>query len=94
MTKKRNLAFISIILFSAHPVHTARVANMTASFDLLGILFMFLSIWLYIKYSKDNRIRNLILSIGTMKGVPVRQVEKIQKAVESEDVPKHIGGYI
>ena len=39
-------------------------------------------------------IRNLILSIGTMKGVPVRQIEKIQKAVESEDVPKHIGGYI
>lgn len=38
--------------------------------------------------------RNLILSVGTMKGVPVRQIEKIQKAVESEDVPKHIGGYI
>jgi hypothetical protein len=38
--------------------------------------------------------RNLILSVGTMKGVPVRQIEKIQKAVESEDVPKQIGGYI
>lgn len=38
--------------------------------------------------------RNFILSIGTMKGVPVRQIEKVQKAVESEDVPKHIGGYI
>lgn len=38
--------------------------------------------------------RNLILSIGTMKGVPVRQIEKINKAVESEEVPKHIGGYI
>ena len=38
--------------------------------------------------------RNLILSVGTMKGVPVRQVEKIQKAIESEDVPKQIGGYI
>ena len=38
--------------------------------------------------------RNLILSVGTMKGVPVRQIEKVGKAVESEDVPKHIGGYI
>ena len=63
LTKRINLAFISAILFSAHPVHTARVANMTASFDLLGILFMFLSIWLYIKYSKDNKIKNLILSV-------------------------------
>jgi hypothetical protein len=38
--------------------------------------------------------RNFILSVGTMKGVPVRQIEKVQKAVESEEVPKHIGGYI
>jgi hypothetical protein len=38
--------------------------------------------------------RNLILSIGTMKGVPVRQIEKIGKAIETEDVPKSIGGYI
>ena len=63
LTNKRNLAFISAILFSAHPVHTARVANMTASFDLLGILFMFLSIWLYIEYKTDNKVKNLILSI-------------------------------
>lgn len=38
--------------------------------------------------------RNLIISIGTMKGIPVRQIEKINKAVESEDVPKYSGGYI
>src|SRR3989339_1849865 len=59
----REFSLMVSLLFIAHPAHTARVANMTASFDLMGILFMLLSIWLYIKYSKNNSIKNLILSV-------------------------------
>ncbi len=60
----RRFSLIVALLFVTHPTHTARVANMTASFDLPGILFMSLSIWLYIKHSKDNKVKNLILSIA------------------------------
>lgn len=63
ITGNRKFSFIVSLLFVVHPVHTARVANMTASFDLLGILFMFLSIWMYIRYNKDNCTKNLVLSI-------------------------------
>ena len=63
LTKRRKLSIVSALLFSAHPVHTARVANMTASFDLLGILLMFLSVWFYIMSSENHRKRYLLASI-------------------------------
>ncbi len=63
IVSNRRFSLIAALLFVTHPIHTERVANMTASFDLLGILFIFLSIWLYIKYSKDNKLKNIVLSV-------------------------------
>ena len=33
----KNIALIASLIFAVHPIHTERVANMTAGFDLLGI---------------------------------------------------------
>ena len=49
LTKKSMLSFLVAALFATHPIHTESVTNVTASFDNLGILFFFLSFYLYIK---------------------------------------------
>jgi len=51
---KRNIALIAALIFAVHPIHTGRVTNITAGFDLLGIFFMLLSFYFYIKFSKLN----------------------------------------
>ena len=38
--------------------------------------------------------RNLLISTGTMLGIPARQIDKIIKAMESEKKSKYGGGYI
>jgi len=50
---KNNVALISALIFAVHPVHTGRVTNITAGFDLLGIFFMLLSFYFYIKFSNN-----------------------------------------
>ena len=48
--KKENAAFFAALIFAVHPIHTERVAGMTASFDLLGIAFYLLSFLMYLKF--------------------------------------------
>jgi len=62
LTSKKLLSFLSGLLFAVHPIHTERVANMTAGFDLIGALFLLLAILFYIIYSKNLKIRYLIYS--------------------------------
>lgn len=38
--------------------------------------------------------RKLIISVGTMRGIPARQIDKIIKALESEKTTKYGGGYL
>ena len=59
----KNLPLITSLLFVAHPIHTARVANMTASFDLLGILFLFWAFYNYIIFRKNNSRKAFIYSL-------------------------------
>lgn len=56
ITKKDSLAFIAALIFAVHPIHTESITFMTASFDTIGALFLFLSFYLYIKH-KDNKNR-------------------------------------
>ena len=58
---KRNISLIAALIFASHPIHTGRVTNITAGFDLLGIFFMLLAFYLYIKYSKSYN-KNYFLS--------------------------------
>jgi len=58
LTNKNSLAFITALFFAAHPIHTERITNMTAAFDVLGILFFLLSFSFYILYSKSSDGQN------------------------------------
>jgi len=60
---KRNIAFIASLLFALHPIHTGRVTNMTAGFDLLGIFLFLLSFYFYILFSKEKKINYFIGSV-------------------------------
>ncbi|MFH1316468.1 MAG: tetratricopeptide repeat protein [Candidatus Woesearchaeota archaeon] len=63
VTEKKNLSFIIALLFAAHPIHTGRVTNMTAGFDILGIFLMLLSFYFYIIFSKDKKKNFLYYSV-------------------------------
>src|SRR3989344_7225577 len=54
ITDKAAFSFVAALFFAAHPVHTARITNMTAAFDAYGILFLLLSFFLYILFSKNG----------------------------------------
>lgn len=60
---KKGIALLTSLIFAAHPIHTERVANITGSFDMLGIFFMLLSFYIYIKYSKLNKKKYLLFSL-------------------------------
>src|SRR3989338_2749997 len=46
--------FITALLFAAHPVHVERITNMTATFDVFGILFLLLAFFFYIIFSQKK----------------------------------------
>ena len=64
ITKKGTAAFIVSLLFALHPIHTDRVTNMSAGFDIPGIILIFLAFYLYIIYSSENRKKYLLYSLG------------------------------
>ncbi|MBW2976154.1 tetratricopeptide repeat protein [Candidatus Woesearchaeota archaeon] len=59
----KKAALLASLIFAAHPIHTERVANITAGFDLLGIFFMLLSFYLYIKFTKSNNKKYFLFSL-------------------------------
>ena len=67
ITNKISFSFIASLFFAAHPVHTARITNMTATFDVFGILFMLLAFFFYILQSKLNTPINNKKSFGFFK---------------------------
>ena len=56
----KNIALIASLIFAVHPIHTERVANMTAGFDLLGIFLLLLSFYFYILFSKSSNKESFI----------------------------------
>ncbi|HJN56536.1 MAG TPA: tetratricopeptide repeat protein [Candidatus Woesearchaeota archaeon] len=63
ITNKRSISLIASLIFAAHPIHTGRVTNITAGFDLFGIFFMILSFYLYVKFSKFNKKKYFLFSL-------------------------------
>ena len=63
ITNKKNISLVAALIFDAHPIHTERVANITGGFDLIGIFFMLLSFYLFIKYSKTNSKKYFLVSL-------------------------------
>lgn len=63
ITDKTIFSFVVSLFFAVHPVHTARITNMTAAFDVFGILFLLLSVLFYIIFSKEKKRKYYFLSI-------------------------------
>lgn len=63
ITNKTAFSFVVSLFFATHPIHTARITNMTAAFDLYGILFMLVSFLFYIIYTQKREKNYFYLSI-------------------------------
>ncbi|MEK6875982.1 MAG: tetratricopeptide repeat protein, partial [Nanoarchaeota archaeon] len=63
ITGRNSISLIASMIFAAHPMHTERVTNITGSFDMLGIFFMLLSFYLYIKFSKLGNKKHFFFSL-------------------------------
>ncbi len=59
--KKTTLAFITSLLFALHPIHTEVVANIKSRDELLCFFFAFLSLNVFIKYSRGGKMFHLAL---------------------------------
>ncbi len=45
---------VAAIIFAVHPIHTERVANMTAGFDQAGIVLLLISFYLYVLFRQKE----------------------------------------
>jgi protein O-mannosyl-transferase len=61
---KTGFSFTASLFFAAHPIHTARITNMTAAFDVFGILFLLIALLSYILFSKNNKKGFLAVSLA------------------------------
>src|SRR3990167_10144064 len=56
------LAFLTGLIFGVHPSHTESVAFMTAGMDHVGVVFFFLSFYLYLVWSENPKKKYLLIS--------------------------------
>jgi len=61
---KKYISLLAALIFAVHPIHTGRVTNITAGFDLFGIFLFLLSYYLYVKFSKLNNKKYLLFSLA------------------------------
>lgn len=61
---KSFIPFMTAAIFAAHPIHTESISFITASFDTVGVVFLFLAFYFYLKseQSKDQAMINRIAS--------------------------------
>ena len=63
LTKKTMFSLIVSLFFATHPIHVERIKNMTGAFDVLGILFLLSSFFLYAAFSENDKKKYYFLSI-------------------------------
>jgi tetratricopeptide (TPR) repeat protein len=61
-TTKPILAFITVLLFVTHPVHTEVIANIKSRDEILSFLFIILTLHYCFSYAKEKTKRNLWLA--------------------------------
>lgn len=54
---------IITLLFAAHPLHTESVANLKGRAEIMGALFMFLSLWLMLKWMMTRKTSLVVYSV-------------------------------
>jgi len=57
------IPFIASLLFIAHPIHTEVVDNIKSRDEMLSFFFSLLTIFFMLKYVRENRVKNLLLSL-------------------------------
>lgn len=65
-TLARNVALLASLLFLIHPIHTECVANIKGRDELLSLLFSLWSFLLLIRYSKTDKIIQLVLATSLL----------------------------
>ena len=58
--KKTAVAFITALLFAVHPVHTEIVANIKSRDELLCFFFAFMSLNVFLAYTRSGKLQHLI----------------------------------
>jgi len=54
IAENKRVAFLSTLFFALHPVHCESITSMTGSVDTIGIVFLFISFYFYIKDHKHG----------------------------------------
>jgi tetratricopeptide (TPR) repeat protein len=66
LNNRMDLAFLSTMIFTIHPVHSEVVANVRGRDDLLSMIFIVLSIYFSFSYLKHRRVQDLVISFFVM----------------------------
>lgn len=60
---KKNIAFVTSLLFALHPVQIEAIAFFTSSTDIAGVLFFLISFYFFIRWDKLKQTKYLYLSL-------------------------------
>lgn len=63
---KKDMVFLSLLLFTLHPLHTEVVANIKSRDEILSLIFIFTTIGFALRYIKTFKRRDLILTMVNM----------------------------
>jgi len=60
-----DIAFLSIFLFTIHPLHTEVVANIKSLDEILSLLFIMLTFIYSLKYLQSRQVKHLLIGISS-----------------------------
>jgi tetratricopeptide (TPR) repeat protein len=63
---KKDMVFLSLLLFAVHPLHTEVVANIKSRDEILSLIFIFSTLGFALRYSQTFKRRDLILTMLNM----------------------------
>ncbi len=61
--KEKIIAFISTLLFAAHPMHTEVVANVKSRDEIMCLLFMMLTLWLSHRLAESGKLKFALFGV-------------------------------
>lgn len=56
------VAFVTALLFAAHPIHTEAVANIKGRDEIMTLLGSLSAVWFVLKFYEDRQLKNAILT--------------------------------
>jgi len=84
LLKENKIALFAGLLFAVHPIHTESVTFMTATFDLVGPVFYFLSLYLYV--NRYNQTLQVVKNSGHLNFLYITSVTLFVIAVFSSEM--------